>query len=68
MDPELFFPPRGDNLGVWSAKSVCKECPVRAECLTAGRREKFGIWGGQALDERYGSKRKTRAAERRGGA
>jgi Transcription factor WhiB len=52
MDPEVFFPPKGDA-GV-QAKQACTQCPVRAECLdyaiTAD--EQHGIWGGLNRAER----------------
>jgi hypothetical protein len=31
---------------VEAAKAVCETCPVTVECSEAGRREKFGTWGG----------------------
>lgn len=47
LDPELFFPPRGDTGP--EARAVCADCPVQDECLTWAleRDERFGIWGGQ---------------------
>lgn len=58
MDPELFFPGRGESTR--EAKAACAQCPVRDECLSAayGGSERFGIWGG--LSER------ERRVERRG--
>jgi WhiB family redox-sensing transcriptional regulator len=49
---DLFFPERGASTR--TAKSICRECAVRADCLefaiTTG--EKFGIWGGMSERER----------------
>lgn len=49
---DLFFPERGASTR--TAKSICRECRVRADCLefaiTTG--EKFGIWGGMSERER----------------
>jgi hypothetical protein len=44
--PELnWFPGRNDD---WSAPlAICATCPVRADCLLAGRGEAGGIWGGR---------------------
>lgn len=49
-DPDLFFPERGASTR--TAKGICRECSVRAECLEFAivSSEKFGIWG--ALSER----------------
>ncbi len=47
--PELFFPPSGED-GLM-AKALCARCPVREECLAAGRKE-LGIWGGTSERER----------------
>jgi WhiB family redox-sensing transcriptional regulator len=52
MDPELFFPDRGDPTRY--AKAVCADCPVKYDCLRAAleERERFGIWGGMSERER----------------
>lgn len=49
-DPDLFFPERGASTR--TAKGICRECSVQAECLEFAivSSEKFGIWG--ALSER----------------
>jgi WhiB family transcriptional regulator, redox-sensing transcriptional regulator len=60
-DPNLFFPERGASTR--TAKGICRECSVRAECLEFAivSSEKFGIWGG--LSERERRKiRRERAA------
>lgn len=56
----LFFPPstpeRKDERERREirAKSICKICPVRAECLeyATAIREPYGIWGGLTEAER----------------
>ena len=60
-DPDLFFPERGASTR--TAKSICRECSVRPECLEFAivHSEKFGVWGG--LSERERRKiRRERAA------
>lgn len=54
VDPELFFPDKGDHLAATDAKRVCAGCPVRFECLTLALqlRERFGVWGGLSESER----------------
>lgn len=51
-DPELFFVEKGGTAR--PAKRVCRECPVRAECLEYALEngEGFGIWGGLTERER----------------
>ena len=63
MDPDLFFPERGDVIGVARAKAVCASCPVTAECLQYAleAKEKQGVWGGLSGQER----RAIRSEQRR---
>lgn len=67
-DPELWFPSRGGpaNEGVKKAKRICKECPVRVECLTyaVDTNQKWGIWGGKNEKELRSIRRKLQAALR----
>ncbi len=65
VDPDLFFPERGASTR--EAKSVCRGCEVRADCLeyALAHGEKFGIWGGLSERERR-RVRRQRALERRG--
>jgi WhiB family redox-sensing transcriptional regulator len=46
-DPELFFAESPADVEL--AKSLCVDCPVRAECLAGAldRREPWGVWGGE---------------------
>jgi len=50
-DPELWFPDRGESNKV--AKSVCRQCPVKEQCLQeALMTPDYGIWGGTSEAER----------------
>lgn len=54
-DPELFFPDTWlATTKIQQAKSICRECPVKAECLAEAIREEYndGIWGGLTPAER----------------
>ena len=46
-DPELFFAELPAD--VEAAKALCRDCPLRAECLAGAldRREPWGVWGGE---------------------
>jgi WhiB family redox-sensing transcriptional regulator len=52
VDPDLFFPERGDDTS--GAKAVCRECPVREDCLEYALANgiRYGIWGGTSERER----------------
>lgn len=45
-DTEVFFPE--DDQPAIIAKSICRRCPVRADCLAHAveHGERYGIWGG----------------------
>ncbi len=49
-DAELWFADRPAD--VERAKSLCGDCPARAACLSGAleRREPWGVWGGQLLE------------------
>ena len=51
-DPEIFYPQRG--VPTASAKALCRECPVKAQCLEHAliNEERFGSWGGLSERER----------------
>jgi WhiB family redox-sensing transcriptional regulator len=68
VDPDLFFPERGASTR--EAKSVCRGCDVRLECLeyALGHGEKFGIWGGLSERERRRVRRERAIARRKTGA
>ena len=61
VDPDLFFPERGETHAGLKAKAVCSACPVREPCLGYAMTyaEKHGVWGGL-------SERERRALRRRG--
>lgn len=65
-DPELFFPIGTDGPAhrqAAAATTVCRRCPVQAECLEhALGAEDFGVWGGMAEHERRALKRRTTRA------
>lgn len=52
-----WFPAKGD--ATWRAKSICRRCPVTAECLDYAleRGEPHGIWGGISERERRALRR-----------
>ncbi|HSG80008.1 MAG TPA: WhiB family transcriptional regulator [Acidimicrobiia bacterium] len=62
---DLFFPERGASTR--TAKSICRECRVRAECLEFAIEtgEKFGIWGGMSERERRKVRRERHIAAAR---
>ncbi|HVM41669.1 MAG TPA: WhiB family transcriptional regulator [Acidimicrobiia bacterium] len=64
VDPDLFFPERGASTK--EAKSVCRGCEVRLECLEYALQngEKFGIWGGLSERERRRIRRQRALARR----
>jgi WhiB family redox-sensing transcriptional regulator len=68
VDPDLFFPERGASTR--EAKSVCRSCEVRLECLeyALAHGEKFGIWGGLSERERRRVRRERAIARRKAGA
>jgi WhiB family redox-sensing transcriptional regulator len=57
VDPELFFPITSKGPGAFEiarARSVCRGCSVRPECLdwALDREILHGVWGGLSEDER----------------
>lgn len=54
----MFFPERGESTA--EAKAICRQCPVRAECLEYGLGEFWGIWGGTSEQERRRIRRQRR--------
>ena len=64
-DPDLFFPERGASTR--TAKGICRECQVRAECLEFAivSSEKFGIWGMMSERERRKIRKERQITARR---
>src|SRR5215208_5936208 len=61
VDPELFFPEKGQPSG--PAKAVCAACPVTALCLaTFGPLVDHGVVGGLTAEERRLQRRTDRPA------
>ena len=50
-DPELFFAESPTDVEL--AKQVCTPCPLRTVCLDAAleRREPWGVWGGELVQQ-----------------
>jgi WhiB family redox-sensing transcriptional regulator len=50
FDPDLWFSDSPADLEL--AKSLCTECPLRAECLAGAieRGEPWGVWGGEIFE------------------
>ena len=46
-NPELYFAESPSDVEL--AKALCRDCPVRIECLASAleRREPWGVWGGE---------------------
>jgi WhiB family redox-sensing transcriptional regulator len=46
-EPDLYFAESPSDVEL--AKALCRDCPVRAECLAGAleRREPWGVWGGE---------------------
>ncbi len=71
LDSSVFFSPEGERgrsraARVRGAKSICRDCPVRAVCrdFALSAREPYGIWGGMSEDERrrHWDRRESRRA------
>lgn len=58
----VFYPQRG--VPTASARALCKECPVKRECLeyALAADERFGIWGGLSERERRKLQRERKRA------
>lgn len=67
-NPELFFPVGTSGpalLIIAEAKTVCRRCPVRTDCLSwaLDSGQDHGVWGCMSEDERRALKRRN---QRRG--
>ncbi|GGT78549.1 MULTISPECIES: WhiB family transcriptional regulator [Streptomyces] len=68
-DPDLFFPVGStgpSSLQAQEAKTVCRRCPVREQCLAWAMEERqdFGVWGGLDEAERRALRRRAARAAR----
>jgi len=67
VDPDTFFPDRGDNAGVEAARGVCRSgCPAFDGCLeyVLARPGLLGVWAATTPDERGAIRRRgARARE-----
>lgn len=54
VDPDMFFPNRGDHYTAKKAREVCAGCPVAGDCLDYAMRteQMLGVWGGLTERER----------------
>lgn len=65
VDPDLFFPETTGGLSqANTAKRVCAQCPVRAQCLDEALANdiRYGVWGGKSEKERRLLRRARKAA------
>lgn len=64
VDPELFFPHRGENDALAAAKAICAECRVRDDCLEEAMADRtlMGVWGGLSERQRRTLRTKRRKA------
>lgn len=65
LDPNLFFPERGESNA--DVKAVCRACDVQAECLAyaVNNGETKGTWGGLSEKERRRVRRNAGVTSRR---
>ena len=52
---DIWFPPfetTTPEINYAIAKKVCNVCPVWADCLSFGKKEIYGVWGGLTPQER----------------
>ena len=66
MDPDVFFPIRGQS--TLPAKNICFFCPVRVYCAeySIAIGEKLGVWGGLSERERRRIRRVRSLARKAG--
>ena len=52
VDPEVFYPERGDMAAFRTAVAISQGCPVIEQCLEENMAEKDGIFGGLSGNQR----------------
>lgn len=64
-DGHLFFPERNQAWKVAKAKAICRECPVRRQCLEYSFENdfEFGTFGGVSTKERQKFKQEGLSAQ-----
>lgn len=64
LPTELFFPADGDDAGAERAKAVCRDCPVRRQCVAYALPDPnlYGVWGASTADQRRNRRRQLRQA------
>lgn len=63
VTPDWWFPELGQNTNEHKmARELCKQCPVRQQCLEYALRENIvhGVWGGLTPNERKALRRAAR--------
>lgn len=56
VDPELFFPDKGEWISSLIARKICASCPVIQRCHAAAvRNGEYGVWGGTTEKQRQAS-------------
>jgi WhiB family transcriptional regulator, redox-sensing transcriptional regulator len=67
MDPDLWFPTKGDVATGEAAKAICAQCPARMPCMefAVATRETFGIWGGTSERQRQRIRKQRREQRQR---
>ncbi|MDQ1034222.1 WhiB family redox-sensing transcriptional regulator [Streptomyces sp. V3I8] len=73
VDPDLFFPIGNTGpalVQIEDAKSVCRRCPVQAQCLEWALEtgQSIGVWGGRSEGERRALRRRAGGRASRGSA
>lgn len=66
VDPDLFYAEKSEWAKTIRAKLVCRQCPVRSECLSYAleNNEMHGVWGGMTPTQRKDARRLSRGGFR----
>lgn len=52
VNPEVFYPERGDMAAFRTAVAICQGCPVTEQCLEENMAEKDGVFAGMSGRQR----------------